>query len=231
MSMAGYTKLFSSILASTIWRAPDKTRIVWITMLAMADKDGIVDGSVPGLADMARVNLKDCAQAIQELSDPDEYSRTTDFEGRRIQKVDGGWQILNHAKYRHKMSADERREYNRQKQAEWRERKKMSNGVIDDTQQSAMSAQEEADSEAKAKARKKPKSSARQTDEELIQSLSEDPTYEGIDVRREHGKMMRWCQENHQTPSRKRFINWLNRAEKPMGARKADEPKRELFIA
>ena len=43
--MPGYTKLFNSILASTIWRADDKTRIVWITLLAMADKHGIVEAS------------------------------------------------------------------------------------------------------------------------------------------------------------------------------------------
>lgn len=125
MSMSGYTKLFNSILASTIWRADDKTRIVWITLLAMSDKDGICEGSVPGLADMARVSLEDCEHALLELSSPDAYSRTSEHEGRRIEAVDGvGWRLLNHAKYRAKMSEDERREYNRKKQAEWREKHK-----------------------------------------------------------------------------------------------------------
>lgn len=136
MSMAGYTKLFNSILASTIWRAPDKTRIVWITMLAMADRDGVAEGSIPGIADMARVSVEDAKIAIAELESPDEHSRTTDFEGRRIEKVEGGWQILNHAKYREKMSADERREYFRRKQQEWRDRKKASNNVNDSERQS-----------------------------------------------------------------------------------------------
>ena len=48
--MSGYTKLFNSILASTVWSEPNETRIVWITLLAMADKNGIIEGSVPGLA-------------------------------------------------------------------------------------------------------------------------------------------------------------------------------------
>ena len=48
--MAGYTKLFNSILQSTIWREDDKTRIVWITLLAMADKNGIAETSLPSLA-------------------------------------------------------------------------------------------------------------------------------------------------------------------------------------
>src|SRR3990167_10772082 len=149
MSMTGYTKLFNSILASTIWRAPDKTRIVWITMLAMANKDGVVEVSIPGLADFARVSLKDCEAALDDLSSPEPYSRSSENDGRRIAVIEGvGWQLLNHGKYRAKMSDDERREYNRMKQAEWRaaqKNKKMSNSVIDSQLQSAMSAHTEAD--------------------------------------------------------------------------------------
>jgi len=122
--MAGYTKLFNSILASTIWRSDDKTRIVWITLLAMADKDGICEGSIPGLADLARVSVEDCEAALAELMAPDKYSRTTEYEGRRIEPVDGGWLLLNHAKYRAKMSEDDIREKNRQRQAKWREKHK-----------------------------------------------------------------------------------------------------------
>ncbi len=125
MSMSGYTKLFNSILASTIWRSSDTTRIVWITLLAMSDKDGVCEGSIPGLADFARVSIEDCEAALAELIAPDPYSRTSEHEGRRVEVIDGvGWQLLNHAKYRMKMSEDERREYNRQKQAEWRARQK-----------------------------------------------------------------------------------------------------------
>src|SRR3990167_6601368 len=151
MSMAGYTKLFNSILASTIWRAQDKTRLVWITMLAMADKDGVVEGSIPGLADFARVGIQDCEAALAELSGPDKYSRSGEHEGRRIEEIPGvGWHLLNHGKYREKMSEDERREYNRTKQAEFRERKKMSTGVNDSQLQSAMSAHTEADTDTEA---------------------------------------------------------------------------------
>lgn len=121
--MTGYTKLFSSIVASTIWREPHEVRIVWITMLAMANKQGVVDAAVPGLADMARVSIESCETALARLESPDPHSRTPDNEGRRIKKVPGGWLILNHAKYRERMGADERREYNRVKQAESRAKK------------------------------------------------------------------------------------------------------------
>jgi hypothetical protein len=122
--MSGYTKLFQSILASTIWRADDKTRIVWITLLAMADKYGVAEGSIPGLADMARVSIEDCERALKILESPDPYSRSKEHEGRRIRSVDEGWQLLNHTKYRERMSADDRREYLRVKQAEYRARNK-----------------------------------------------------------------------------------------------------------
>lgn len=95
-----FTKLFSSITASTIWAARDQTRIVWITMLAMADQHGRVWASIPGLANIARVSIEACETALEELLAPDKYSRTTEHEGRRIEPIDGGWRLLNHAKYR-----------------------------------------------------------------------------------------------------------------------------------
>lgn len=122
MNMACYTKLFHSILASTIWREDDKTRIVWITMLAMTDQHGTVQASIPGLADLARVSLEECEASLARLAAPDKYSRTKDYEGRRIEEIDGGWLILNHPKYREKMNEIERREYLRLKKQESRER-------------------------------------------------------------------------------------------------------------
>lgn len=122
--MNGYTKLFSSLIDSTIWRESKETKIVWITMLAKSDRDGIVEASLPGLADAARVSLDECIQALKKLSEPDEYSRTKEYDGRRIEEVDGGWRVLNHGKYRAKLSLEERREYQRVWQKEYRYRKK-----------------------------------------------------------------------------------------------------------
>ncbi len=99
MSMT-FTKLFSSITESTIWGEDHTTRIVWITMLAMADRKGRVWGSIPGLANRARVDLPLVEVALKKFQEKDFYSRTTDHEGRRIQAIDGGWVLLNHSKYR-----------------------------------------------------------------------------------------------------------------------------------
>lgn len=107
----GYTKLFSSIVASTIWREDDKTRLVWITMLAMKNERHIVEASLPGLADLARVTIKECEAAIGKLESKDKYSRNQQHGGRRIEKVEGGWMILNGEYYRHQMSLEDKREY------------------------------------------------------------------------------------------------------------------------
>ena len=147
-SMAGYTKLFNSILASTVWSEPVETRIVWITLLAMAGKDGIAEGSLPGLAVFARLDVAAVEIALARLCAPDPHSRSKEFEGRRIEVVDGGWKILNHGKYRAKLNADERREYNRVKQSEYRQR--LSNNV-NHSEHSVHIAEAEAEADTKTK--------------------------------------------------------------------------------
>jgi hypothetical protein len=102
--MGGFTKLFSSIVLSSIWSEDDKTRLVWITLLALSNADGYVSASLPGLASTARVSIPDCECALQKLAAPDPYSRNKDHEGRRIEAVDGGWLILNYRLYRDRVS-------------------------------------------------------------------------------------------------------------------------------
>jgi hypothetical protein len=122
--VSGYTKLFAAILDSTVWRAENPTRLVFITMLAMCDRFGCIEASIPGLADRARVSLEECEKALASLQSPDPYSRSKDLDGRRITPIDGGWQLVNYEKYRKILSEDERRAYLRQKQQEYRDRVK-----------------------------------------------------------------------------------------------------------
>ncbi len=209
--MTGYTKLFSSIITSTIWREKNETRILWITMLAMKDRDGVIESSLPGLADMARLSIEDTLDSLKILQAPDEYSGTQDHEGRRIEQIaNNKWFVLNHEKWRQKMNADERREYNRVKQQESRQRR-VNNGQ----QKSAPSAHTDTDTDTKK--RRGPNGSAPPVDDlQWLNQMREDPAYRGIDVAREHGKMGNWCRVNKKQPTRKRFVNWLNRIERPM---------------
>jgi hypothetical protein len=118
-----YTKLFHSILASSIWQEAPETKIVWITLLAMVDAKGEVEAAVPGLASMAGVSIPACEAALQVLRSPDPYSRSTESEGRRVEDVDGGWRLLNHAKYVRMASQAEVSETNRVRKAAYRAKK------------------------------------------------------------------------------------------------------------
>lgn len=82
-------------------------------MLAMADAQGRVWGSIPGLANRARVPVEDCRTAIECFLGPDVDSRTKDFEGRRIEVIDGGWRLLNYPKYRERRDAESVKERKR----------------------------------------------------------------------------------------------------------------------
>jgi 5-methylcytosine-specific restriction endonuclease McrA len=71
-----------------IWLEPATTRLVWITMMALADGQGSVDCSVKALASIARVPLENCLEAIDTLS--------KDF----IEPREWGWDIVDRHLYR-----------------------------------------------------------------------------------------------------------------------------------
>lgn len=120
----GYSKLFSTILTSSIWSEDDRTRLLWITMLALCDARGEVGASVGGLAHAARISREDCERGLAVLLSPDTDSRSKEFEGRRIEAVDGGWRILNYASYRERGRSVDRTAYLAEKQRESRARRK-----------------------------------------------------------------------------------------------------------
>lgn len=126
--MGGYTKLFSSIVTSTIWEEDLATRVVWVAMLAMKNWDGIVEGSIPGFARLANVTVPELEKALKVLMSPDPYSRTPDNEGRRIEAIAGGWLVLNHENYNYKGSEDHKRSVDMERQR--RHRKKNIDSLV-----------------------------------------------------------------------------------------------------
>ena len=149
MSMT-FTKLFSSITESTVWCEPSGTRLVWITMLAKADRNGRVFASVPGLANLARVSLDEASRAIETFLAPDEWSRTPDFDGRRIEVIDGGWRLLNYVKYRTLRDQESAREAKRDHMRRRREEERTAAGGTADSTVGCIgtNAEEEAEEEA-----------------------------------------------------------------------------------
>jgi len=54
------------------------------------------------------------------------------------------------------------------------------------------------------------------SDEEWMQALKNNPAYKGINIEIEHSKCIAWFDNKGITVSRQRFLNWLNRADKPL---------------
>ena len=120
--MSGYVKIYGSILGSSVWAESPTTRIVWITLLALADQDGRVEASVSGLARFANVTIPECRDALAVLMAPDPDDRSGVEDGRRIRKHQGGWTIINYQKYREMRSPKQVADAERQKQ--WRDRQR-----------------------------------------------------------------------------------------------------------
>lgn len=126
-----YNKIFTKILDSSIWMEESPTRIVWMTFIAAMDETGFTQfASVANLAHRARVTMVEAQAAVACLEGPDENSSDPDHEGRRIERVPGGWMVLNSGKYRDLVNRVASKEGTRRRVAEFRDRKR--NGV--DTQ-------------------------------------------------------------------------------------------------
>ncbi len=118
-----YNKLFAKILDSSIWLQPTPTRIVWLTLLAVMDQDGFCHfAAIGNLALRARVTAAEARRAVRLLEGPDPESADPDHEGRRIERVPGGWIVLNSTKYRDLVTTDVRRQQTRERVRRFRER-------------------------------------------------------------------------------------------------------------
>jgi len=119
-----FTKLFSSITKSSIWLEDHETLRVWVTMLALADRNGYVGASVGGLASTARVDREKTREALEKFLAPDPDSRSADYDGRRIELADRGWNILNYQRFRDMRDEESRREYFREQKRKSRAKAK-----------------------------------------------------------------------------------------------------------
>jgi hypothetical protein len=118
-----YNKLFTKILDSSIWLEPTPTRIVWVTFLAAMDEHGFVSFASPGnVAQRAVVTLDEARAAIACLESADPDSSDSAHEGRRIERVPGGWVILNAEKYRALSTRATQMEHNRERVRRYREK-------------------------------------------------------------------------------------------------------------
>ena len=111
-----YAKIFEQILDSSI--ADDwKVRHVFIDLLILADREGVVDMTLSAIARRTGLPLEMVTEAIAILERPDPVSRSEKEDGRRIVPIDEGrgwgWKIVNFREYHAMRDEDARREYQR----------------------------------------------------------------------------------------------------------------------
>lgn len=93
-------------------------------MLALQDRDHICRATVPALAKICNITNELCEEYLTDFQQPDKYSRSQEHEGRRVERVEGGYLILNGAHYQRLLSKEDRREYIRKKVSEHRQKRR-----------------------------------------------------------------------------------------------------------
>lgn len=124
--MSGFVKLFGTIIHSSIWSESSDTKVVWVTMLALADRDGVVEASEIGLAKASQVSNEACRTALAAFQAPDRDSKDQTNQGRRVERIRDGWRIINYEYYRDRLDKDDRKDRATERQRRSRERRKVS---------------------------------------------------------------------------------------------------------
>lgn len=218
-----YNKIFTKILDSSIWLEPIPTRVVWLTLIAAMDEDGFAQfASVANLAHRARVSQKSAEEAIMSLEGPDANSSDPENDGRRIERVPGGWVVLNACKYRDLVTREISRQQTRARVAKHREKKAgnadvtAGNGRVTPSD-SYTTSHSRAKSVSRALARK---TRAPLSEQEFLDGIRSNPAYSKIDIDLEIGKMRAWLAIHPGRKLTKRFaLGWLNKVDIPLEAK------------
>lgn len=204
-----FVKLDCGIIHSSLWAEDSDTKICWITLLLLADAGGFVRAAASAVAREAGISAAAGRRALDLFASPDDESRTPDNQGKRIEKVEGGYRVLNYEKYR------ERDYTNAERQKRWRER-----NVINALRNGDVTASNTCRSRCRSRKKKEGANKSRPpvSVEDWLKELESDPTYKGVNVRTEYGKMLNWCKVRKKQPTQRRFINWINNAERTLPA-------------
>lgn len=123
--LESWCPLFSKIVDSSIWREDDLVVKVFLTLLAKKGPDHIVRASAFTIGEWAKKTEAEALKALKVLASPDtKRLEKQPFDGRRIEKVEGGWLILNGQTYEEEMRRISRRAYKAKKEREYRNKKR-----------------------------------------------------------------------------------------------------------
>lgn len=99
-----YIPLFASTLDSSLWSLDGNCLKVFLTLALKADPEGYVSAAIDGVARAAALPVAEVIQHLKRLEGPDEFSkdlaRSPANGGRRLERVAGGWRVINIEWYR-----------------------------------------------------------------------------------------------------------------------------------
>jgi hypothetical protein len=220
-----YGKLFSSMYDGTLATVgPWEALVTFQQLIILADKFGVVDMTSEAIARRTTLPLEIVVKGLQALEMPDPHSRTPDEDGRRIVRLSDsrpwGWRVVNHTHYRGIRSGEERREYMKLYQREYRKQRKPSVNTVNPGQPDqpikpiSESRMQNAECKKQSAISDKPKRPSRQGFKEWFEEIKKSPAYEGIDCERELEKMKVWFttpKARGRKLSKTFALNWLNK--------------------
>jgi hypothetical protein len=102
----GREVFITALLMAMPWETSEPVRQIAVGKIeytgfeAPPGRYGFVHAAGPGIVSRSMVPKDLGMEALRRLGEPDDGSRSRDFEGRRMIRVDGGYVILNYATYR-----------------------------------------------------------------------------------------------------------------------------------
>ena len=128
--MNSFTPVFAQIVDSSLWSEPDYVCKVFVTLLAIKNSDHVARITAFALGRKCWPLEPEKAEeraiaALKILSSPDNRRiEPQPFEGRRIEKVEDGWKVLNGQFYEDLMRETSRKVYKARKEREYRAKRK-----------------------------------------------------------------------------------------------------------
>jgi hypothetical protein len=111
----GFTKLDDGLIFSSILTEDDAVFKVWVLILSRTDSDGVARISSAFLASVCRKTDTEIERCLTVLEGPDKRSRSAQDDGRRIKRIDGGYEVINYLRYRERADREDVRAYERER--------------------------------------------------------------------------------------------------------------------
>lgn len=120
-----YGKIFASLFHGSMIGQRNEQH-VFVYLISHADRDGTVDAHPVEVSALTGIPAADVEAALETLQKPDSYSRTQEFEGARIERIDNSWtwNIVNYRKYLEMQDRDLVRDQTKARVRRHREKKR-----------------------------------------------------------------------------------------------------------